>query len=333
MKQYQLNAASRLTQVLAKEDAVPSEWWHHLPAEQKEQYISEHPNSKYAEQAIAEGEEAKEHGEAPAKKIPQEHREQAAHEIRSNSSKIARTLKKTFPLISEATSALKHLLTGKKLEEEHKEALHELGGIALKTALASAVGAHSAMVLGQIGITATKYAIDHFAEKKKDADGKKDDVEVFVDTLADGVEHAEEAPVPKEHAESGSHYRSAIAKHVKASAGHIVKVLDQSFKHIKPATQGLVALSHGRPLTDEHKKAVKGIGKVALGLSIAALPGGLAAHLAAGVGASALTHAYKAIRSHKIDPQHVVHSFIEAIGEGLEHGLLEHVGGEGGGGE
>jgi hypothetical protein len=333
MKQFQLNAAARLTQVLAKEDNVPSEWWHHLPAEQKKQYIEEHPQSKYADQAIKEGEEAEEHGE-PQKKIPQEHREKAAADIRSNSGKIARTLKKTFPLISEATSALKHLVTGKPLEEEHKEALHELGGVALKTALSSAIGPHGAMVVGQIGITATKYAIDHFSEKKKEAKNK-DDVEVFVDTLADGVEHAEEAPVPKEHAESGSHYRGAIAKHVKASAGHIVKVLDKSFKHIKPATQGLVALSHGKPLTEEHKKAVKGIGKIALGLSIAALPGGLAAHLAAGVGATALAHAYKAIKDRKLDPQHIVHSFVESIGEGLEHGLLESVGesGEGGGGE
>jgi hypothetical protein len=69
-----------------------------------------------------------------------------------------------------------------------------------------------------------------------------------------------------------------------------------------------------------------------LGLSIATLPGGLAAHLAAGVGVAALTHAYKAIKNKSIDPEHMLHSFIESIGEGLEHGLLEHVGGEGGGG-
>ncbi|MGD0511403.1 MAG: hypothetical protein ABSA33_06210, partial [Candidatus Micrarchaeaceae archaeon] len=242
-------------------------------------------------------------------------------EIRSNSSKIASTLKRTFPLLSEATGALKHLVRGKPLEDEQKEALHELGGVALKTALSSQVGAHSAMVLGQIGITAIKHAIEHFAEKKKES--KKDDVETFVDTLADGVEHAEEAPVPAEHAKAGSGYRGAIAKHVKASASHIVSVLDKSFKHIKPATQGLVALSAGEPLTHEHKKAMRGIGKIALGLSIATLPGGLAAHLAAGVGVTALNHAFKAIKGKKLDKEHVLGSFIESIGEGLEHGLIE----------
>jgi hypothetical protein len=110
-----------------------------------------------------------------------------------------------------------------------------------------------------------------------------------------------------------------------------VSVLDKSFQHIKPATQGLVALSKGEPLTEEHKKAVKGLGKIALGLSIAALPGGLAAHLAAGVGVAAVNHAYKSIKHRHIDPQHILHSFVESIGEGLEHGLLEAVGERGGG--
>jgi len=329
MKQIKLNAAARLNHPLTAKAPEASEWWHHLPAEQKEQYIDEHPNSKYADQAIKEGEEET---KPKAKELNPEHRAKAAESIRSNSGKIAGILKRTFPLISEATSALKHLVSGKPLEEGHKEALHELGGIALKTALSSVIGAHGAMIVGRIGITATEHAIEHFKEKKESSEGK-DDVEVFVDALADGVEHAKEAPVPRSHAEPKSDYRSAISKYVKAGAKHIVQVIDESFQHVKPAVQGLVALSEGKPLDEEHKKAVKGLAKIALGLTIATLPGGIAAHIAAGVGVAAVSHAYKAIQGNRIDPEHMLHSFVEAIGEGLEHGLLEHVGGEGGGGE
>jgi hypothetical protein len=76
---------------------------------------------------------------------------------------------------------------------------------------------------------------------------------------------------------------------------------------------------------------MKGLGKVTLGLSIAALPGGLAAHLAAGVGSVAVGHAFKAMREGKFKDGHLIHHFVEAIGEGLEDALLEKTaGGEGG---
>ena len=335
MKQIKLNAAARLSQPITAKAPEASEWWHHLPSEQKEIYINEHPNSKYADQAIKEGEASDKAGggdrqvEKP-KEISEEHRAEVSGAIRSNSSKIAHVLKKTFPLISGAASALKSIATGKPLTHEHKEVLHDLGGLALKTALSSAIGPHGAMVTSRLGLTAIHHAIEHFKEKKA-ASADKDDIEVFVDAIADGVDQAKEAPVPKEHAAPKSHYRTAIAKHLKASTKHIVEVIDKSFQHIKPATQGLVALSEGQKLTDEHKKALKGLGKIALGLSIATLPGGLAAHLAAGVGISAVNQAYKAISKKHIDPKHILHSFVEAIGEGLEDSMLEHAaGGEGG---
>lgn len=341
MKQIQLNAAQRLRHPLtAKEDPAPSEWWHHLPAEQKKQYIEEHPHSKYAEQAIKEGEAKPNKGESdkdeswkptgPTGEISAEHRKKVAGSIRQHAPKIASALRKTFPLISGATSALKHLASGKPLEEEHKEVLYDLGGVALKSALSSAVGVHGAQILGRIGVTAVKHAVDHFKEKKERAKDK-DAVEVFVEALADGVEQAKEAPIPEEHAAPKSSYRSAIGRHIKSKASHIAKVLDKSFHHIKPATQGLVALSSGKKLSDEQKKAMKGLGKITLGLSIAALPGGLAAHLAAGVGSVALGHAFKAMREGKFKDGHIIHHFVEAVGEGLEDALLEKsAGGEGG---
>lgn len=331
MEQIKLHAAKRLNHPLTAKAPEASEWWHHLPAEQKKQYIEEHPQSKYADQAIKEGEERESNGEK-TKELNPKHREEASTAIRSKSSKIASLLKRTFPLIHAATSGLQNLATGKHLDEEQQEALHELGSVALKVALSSGIGPHAAMVVGRIGVTAVKHAIDHYKEKKEQQPDKGD-IETFVDAVADGVEQAKEAPVPKEHAKAGSPYRTAIGKHLKATAKHVVAVLDKSFHHIKPATQGLVALSEGKPLTEEHKKAMKGLGKIALGLTISSLPGGLAAHLAAGAGVVALKHAYKSIQKHPIDPQHVLHSFVESIGEGLEHGLLEAVGGEHGGGE
>jgi hypothetical protein len=341
MKQFKLNAAARLVASTITQAKAPaaSEWWQHLEPDQKKEYIEEHPHSKYAEDAIREGsnEESKskkdeeELGTEPAAKsqINPEHRKKIAGGIRKHAPKIASFLKKTFPLIHEATSALKHLATGKALEENHKEALYDLGGVALKATLSSVVGVHGAQVLGRIGITAVNHAVEHFKEKKEQSEGK-DDVEVFVEALADGVEQAKEAPVPKEHAAPKSSYRSAIGRHIRSKAHHITQVLDKSFQHIKPATQGLVALSEGQKLSDEQKTAMKSLGKITLGLSIAALPGGLAAHLAAGVGSVAITHAFKLIQSGKFKDGHIIHHFVESIGEGLEDALLEHTaGGEG----
>jgi len=339
MKQFKLNAAARLVaSTITARAPVASEWWQHLEPDQKKEYIEEHPHSKYAEQAIREGQNDKvksdkdeeELGKEPEAKqqVSSEHRSKIAGSIRKHAPKIAGFLKKTFPMITEATTALKHLATGKPLEEEQKEVLHELGGVALKTALSSVVGVHGAQALGRIGMTAVKHAMDHFSEAKEKSNGK-DDVEVFVEALADGVEHAKEAPVPKEHAAPKSGYRSAIAKHIKSKASHIAQVLDKSFQHIKPATQGLVALSEGEKLSDEQKKAMKSLGKITLGLTIAALPGGLAAHLAAGVGSVAVAHAFKVIREGGLKDGHVIHRFVESVGEGLEDALLEHAhGGE-----
>ncbi len=338
-----MDAAFRLlaSQIRAKET---SEWWDNLPAEQKKEYIGEHPNSKYANQAIHEKEAAKgdqqadpgpdgrDQPEGPKSLQPgSPQRKAVATTIKKGAPKIAKLLKHAFPRISAATEALHHLGTGKPLEHEHKEVLHEFGGIALKTALGHVVGAEAAKLLGNIGVTAIHYGIEKFKEHK-DKDPHKDDVETFVESVADGIENAEAAPVPAEHAAPKSHYRTAIAKHLKKNAIHVVAVLDRSFKDIKPATQGLVALAHGKPLDEHHKKAVKNLGKVALGVSIASLPGGLAAHIAAGVGTAALNYAYRHLKKELKPGETMLHHFVEAIGEGLEDALIEN-GGEGHGKE
>lgn len=328
-----MEAAQRLLaaqKLIAKGDV--SEWWDNLPAEQKREYIEEHPNSKYADQAIKEGQEKKE-SQGPAGDQPSgasapgsAQRKKMADAVRKSAPKIADRLKKTFPKITHAASALKHLATGKPLDHEHKEVLHELGHLAVKTALGHVVDPHSAKALGQIAVTAVAHGIEKYKEHKA-KNPKGDDVTQFVEAVADGIENAETAPVPAEHAAPKSHYRAAIAKHIKASAGHIVQVIDKSFKDIKPATQGLAAFAQRKPMTEQQTKALKHLGKFALGTAIATLPGGIAAHLAAGAGAAALTHAYKAMRAGEHHGS-LVHRFVESIGEGLEDALIES--GEGG---
>jgi hypothetical protein len=327
MSAITLRAATRLHAL------ETSEWWDNLPVDQKKQYLEEHPHSKYADQTLHEHEERKakeghsEERPATAMTPGSPQRRKMAEGIRKHAPTIAKTLHHTFPRISSAVSALHHLATGKPLDHKHKEVLHELGGIALKTAVSSALGPHAAKAVGQVSVTAVAYGIEKFKEHKEKKKGG-DDLETFVEAVADGVEHAEVAKVPKEHAQPKSSYRSAIGQHIKKSASHIVSVIDRSFKDIKPASQGLAAFVQRKPMTDEQQHAMKNLGKFALATSIATLPGGLAAHLAAGAGAAALTHAYKVIRSHEGHGS-LVHRLVEAIGEGLEDAIIE----EGGGGE
>jgi hypothetical protein len=345
-----MDAVNRLvatTRVRAKEDAAPSEWWHHLPAEQKKEYIEQHPNSKYADQAIKEGEEKGHQASQEHLEEGSEHRKQVANEMRKQSPSIAATLKKSFPKMTHALGALKSLATGKKLEHEQKEVLHELGNLAFHTALGKLdPGSSTIHTVANVGVTAVQHAIDHF-KKKKEAAKNKDDVEVFVDALADGAEQAKAAPIPNEHAKQGSSYRQALAKHFKSSSDHVSQVLMKSFPNIKPATQGLASLAKGKEVTPEQRKSIKALGKQGLSLSIAALPGGLPVHLTAGLALAAVNYGTKKMKQYK--EQHkdghakehahgLVHHFIESIGEGLEHALItghllgHHEGGEHGGG-
>lgn len=346
---YRLRATAVSVPVLARKvvkadsdsaTAEPSEWWHNLPAEQKKDYIEQHPNSKYAEQAIKEGQEQ---GHEPTKGLEpgSEKRKGFANDLRKASGAIAATLKKTFPMMHHATGALKNLTTGKPLDHHQKEVLTELGHIALKTGLSHVTGGvHSAEAIHKLGVGAVSHAIEKFKEHKS-KNAKKDDVETFVDAVADGIENAPEAPIPAEHAKPKSSYRTALGKHVKSAAAHTTQVLNKSFKQIKPATEGLHALATKKPLQPEQKQALKSMGKFALGTVIATLPGGLVGHLAAGAGAAAVTHAYKKVRAGE-GTGNLVHRFVESIGEGLEHALLHHATGhegheggghEGGGGE
>jgi hypothetical protein len=316
-----LQAAHRL---LAAED-----WWTDLPSDQKKQYIKDHPGSKYAKDAIKNDKNDKDNEQPESKEdqvpaVSPEHRKKVSGFLKTHSPKIARLIRESFPLITGATSALKHLASGKKLNDEHKDVLKDLGDTALKTALKFAVGsekAHLAHTMGRVGVHAVAYAVEHF-KAKKEAAGKKDDLEVFVDSVAEGVERAEVPkvqPIPK----------GAIARHIKSKAHHIARVLDRSFPHVKHATTGLVALSKKQPLDEKQKKAIKSLGKVALGMSIAALPGGFAAHLLAGAGSIALTSALNSIRKKKVPEGKILVHFVESIGQGLEDALVSKALGDG----
>jgi hypothetical protein len=331
-----MEAAKRLTATSKVEAKGPevSDWWKHLEPEAKKQYINEHPASKYAEQAA---QEAKESGHQPPRaslKPSSEERKQLSSSITQNAPKIAISLKKSFPKITHAVGALKHLATGKKLEHEEKEVLHEMGEMIFRNQLAKHVGGNAVQIAADIGITAIKYGIEKYKEHQA-KDPNKDSVQSFVEAVGEGVEKAEHAPVPAEHAKEGSSYRKAIASKFKSSAKHVTEVLQRSYPHIKPATHGLVALAKGEKPTHEQKHAIQHMGKHAMMLGIAALPGGLAAHLTAGVATSAVTFAYKKIQQAKNQnesPKSLIGHFVEAIGEGLEHAFVNnHLGGHEGG--
>lgn len=302
-----LQAAHRL---LAAE-----EWWSFLTPEQKKQYIKDHPGSKYAKEHIKD--EELEEPRKPTKQLTPKQRSTAASIVKTHSPKIVKLLKESFPSITGATSALKHLATGKALTDDHKDVLLDLGNTALKTALKVTVGherAHLVHTIGRVGVNAVKYAIEQF-KKNKEQSKDKEDLEVFVDSVSDGLEHAPNSQQPKIQ-------KGAIARHIKSRARHIANVLDKSFPHVKPATTGLVSLSTGKPLDEEQKKAVKKLGKVALGMSIAALPGGFAAHLVAGAGSAALMSALNAVRKKKVPEKQILVHFVESIGQGLEDELI-----------
>ena len=308
-----LNAATRL---LAAED-----WWEALPADQKKQYIKDHPNSKYAKDAIKE-DEAKEKAPADDSKDSTE-KKSAVSALRKNGSKIAQKLKSTFPRVHQATSGLKNLATGKPLEGEQKEALIELGTLALNTGLSKKFGVWHALTISQVGLTAIKHAMDHYKEKKAQTPDK-DDVEVFVDAVADGLEQ-EVKPVPKE--EFKSFYKGVIAKHLKGKASHIVKVIDKSFSDVKPAMQGLNAIRKGEKMAEEHKEAIVSLGKFAIGTAITYLPGGVFAHIGASVGVVAVNQAIKFIRKAKSE-EPLLKQFVEAVVDSLEDSLLDAAAGD-----
>jgi len=329
-----LVATSRV--VLAKGPEV-SEWWHHLEPDAKKQYISEHPNSKYADQAIKEGQEKGHEAPKESLKPDSEERKKAASSIREHAPKIAEHLKHHFPKITQAVGALKNLATGKAPTHEQREVLHEMGEMVLRNQLAKHVGGQGIQIAADIGITAIKHGIEKYKEHQA-KNKNKDSVETFVESVADGVEKSEHAPVPEEHAQPGSKYRSAIAKHLKSSVNHITQVLEKSYPHIKPATKGLTALAKGEKVGHEEKHAMQHMGKHALMLGIAALPGGLAVHLTAGVGINAVNYGikkFKQMKNQNESPKSLVHHFVEAITEGVEHAFINnHLGGhhEGGGG-
>jgi hypothetical protein len=328
-------------------------WWDAMSSDQKKLYIKQHPNSKYAKDHIAEDEETQEEAPTPEKKkeqpeqseqhespqeehleeeIKHEDRKSVADTLRKLGPKVANRIKNKFAKVGIAGSALKRLAAGHELEEEHKETLRELGSFTLTTLSSHVTGSPElSKVIARVGTVAVEHAIDKFKEHK--ANSKKGDIETFVDGVAEGLEHAEE-----EAKEKSIQAFKSVGSHIKKSAGHIVDVLHKSFQHIKPATEGLVALSKGQPLNREHKEAMKGLGRIALATSIAALPGGLAVHLGAGIGATALVHAFGKMKQYVHDEHEnghhghhgILHHFVESIGEGLEDALLEHAAGEGG---
>jgi hypothetical protein len=336
---YRLLATAELRTADAS-DVEPSEWWTHLPEDSKKEYIDQHPNSKYADQAIKEGQETEHTTDKASLKPDSPERKAVADGLTKNAPAIASTLKKTFPKITHALGALKNLATGKPLEHEHKEVLHELGQLALKSAAGKYIGGEAIQVVADIGITAVAYGIENY-KKKQEANKNKDSVEAFIESIGEGAAKAPVAPIPEEHAKTGSEYRAAIAKQFKEGSKHVAEVLNRSFPHMKPAINGLNALVHGQSMDEHQKKAVKSLGKHALMISISTLPGGLAAHITAGIGASAVNYAIKRVKAAKAKdkekhphPGSIVVHFIEAIGEGLEHAaVMGHLGGHHGGSE
>ncbi len=320
--------------IIADASIEVSDWWKGLPAPVKKQYIEEHPTSKYAEQAIKEGKESgfkASEGNEPGSPT----RKKLGDTFRGAKAKIASEMKRTFPMISHATSALGTLAQGKKLDHHEKEVLMELGQVALKAGSAHILGDHMAGVaLAKVGVTAVKHAIDHFKHKKGE-----DDIENFVGQIGDELENSDEAPVPKEHAQPKSAYRTAIAKAIKGTAKHTVAVLEKSFSNLKPATTGLAKLATGKlkDMTPHEKHAMIQCGKFATVVAVFSLPGGLAAHLAAGAGVRATTHAFDKLKSgdfKSLGGRELLGKFVESIGEGLEETLIAHAaeGGDHGGG-
>jgi hypothetical protein len=340
--------------------AASEHWWEALTSDQKKLYIKQHPNSKYAKEHIGndeeepkeeskgeeetpkeqpeEKEETTEHEtphEEHEEEITQEHRSAVGNALRRLGPKIADRIKAKFDKIGVAGAALKRLASGHELEEEHKETLREMGGFALKT-LGSHVSGSPEMgkVIARVGTVAVEHAIDKFAEHKR-KNQSKGDIETFVDGIAEGLEQAEHKAAEK----TFDAFKS-VGSHIKKSANHIVDILNKSFHHIKPASEGLKNLATGKKLEPEQKKAMQGLGKIALATSIASLPGGLAVHLGAGIGATALTHAFKKMKEYRAEMHEhgggghghhgILHHFVESLGEGLEDALLEHAAGEGG---
>lgn len=316
-------------QVEAKGPEV-AEWWQHLEPKAKKAYIEEHPTSKYAEQSIKEGADSNHEAPKNSLKPDSEERKTAAASITKNAASIAGHLKKTFPKITNAISALKHIATGKPLEHEQKETLHELGEMIFRSQLGKHIGGHGIQLAADLGINAVKYGIEKFKEHKaKKPD--KDDIETFVEAVGEGVQKAEHTPVPAEHAKPESAYRSALSKHFKEASKHVKEVLMRSYPHLKPATNALRDLAKGEKPKPEEKHALQHMGKHALMLGIAALPGGLAAHLTAGIATSAASYAYKKMKAAKNQNEttkSLVSHFVDSIGEGLEHAFISgHLGG------
>lgn len=330
MKQLQLKAARRLVQ-LAKEDA--SEWWTALPSDQKKQYIENHPNSKYAKDAIKEDEakdEPKSEDEQPAPKVSKEATEKqvksAVSTLRSNGSKIANKLKSTFPRMHHASTGLKNLATGKPLDDEHKEALVELGMMALNTGLSKSFGVWHAVTISQVGYTAVKHAMDHYKEKKA-ANKDKDDVEVFVEAVADSLEQKPE-PVSKD--EFKMFYKGTISSAIKTHTKHIVQILDKSFSDVKPAVKGLQSLRKGEKMDPEHRKAIIRLGKFAIGAAITYIPGGALAHAGASVGMVVINRAVSAVRKSAVSGESILNEFVGAIADSLEDSVLDFAAESGG---
>lgn len=298
----ELNAGFRL---LATSDV--SQWWTDKTSEEKKTYIEEHPNSKYAKDKIEQDKDTTDNKDNKDTKSPE--RSESPKTQAKSPSHVANVLRKTFPKLSKATTALTHLAKGKELDEEHKEVLHDFGALAVKTALGHVVGETGAHFLGSLSYNATHYAISHFKRHRDDKkNAKKDDVEVFAAAIDEGIKDAKVIG-------------KSISNFFKKSAHHITQVVEHSFKEVKPALNGLNSIRKGEKPTDEQKKAIKGLGKIVLSTAIAAMPGGIAVHVTTGIGATAVAYAVQKIRSSPVEGS-LIHHFIESVGESLEDAII-----------
>lgn len=244
-------------------------------------------------------------------------------------SSAAANLRKNFPHISNAANALKSLATNKPLDHHEREVLQELGHMALESVVNRIPGGRALHIATEMGVHAVNHAIKSYKDRAE-ANPKEEPIEGFVHAVADGIEKAEPTKVRDHHLEAGSPVRVALNKHVQKVAPHIAHVVEKTFPGIKHGVSGLKTLAKGGKMSAEETEGVKKMGKAALMTTIATLPGGLPAHLAMGLGATAISHAIKNVKKQPKD-ENVLIGFIKSIGEGLEHAVVSgHLLGTGG---
>lgn len=138
--------------IRSKAVAADDSWFYDMPKEKQKEYIEQHPNSKFAKQALKEKEKspkAKKSGGISIKSIfgdkvkalPEEHREffekeqdkpgsgerkGIAKHVRTNKGEIVKHIKGQFKEWGDGCGAIAKLASGKKISDHEKKALKAL---------------------------------------------------------------------------------------------------------------------------------------------------------------------------------------------------------------